>query len=177
MSLAENPQCLKIAQKVAFNIASEASYVYISLKMPKIVSLASFWKLEMRHLWWFLNTVHHRKNQIKTSTVIGFASICKDATQKNTFGFFGGCILCIGYTCRVLCNNEANNMQNKTKTKLKRKAKILNLLSDLRKNPSCFSLTKRTPSFSNLCEGWPKARAATSLLLNLILPEDRTACK
>ena len=91
--------------------------------MPKIVNLESFWKIHMRHLWWFLNTVHHHKNQIKTSTVIGFASICKDTTQKNTFGFFGGCILCIGYTCRVLCNNEANNMQNKTKTKLKRKAK------------------------------------------------------
>ena len=29
MSLAENPQCLKIAQKVAFNIASEASFAYI----------------------------------------------------------------------------------------------------------------------------------------------------
>ena len=147
------------------------------IKNAKNWQFGEFLKNHMRHFGWFLNTVHHRKNQIKTSTVIGFASICKDATQKNTFGFFGWCILCIGYTCRVLCNNEANNMQNKTKTKLKRKAKILNLLSDLRKNPSCFSLTKRTPSFSNLCEGWPKARAATSLLLNLILPEDRTACK
>ena len=83
--------------------------------------MASFWKIHMRHFGWFLNTVHHRKNQIKTSTVIGFASICKDTTQKNTFGFFGGCILCIGYTCRVLCNNEAKDMQNKTKTKLKSK--------------------------------------------------------
>ena len=27
------------------------------------------------------------------------------------------------------------------------------LLSDRLKNPSCFSRTKRTPSFSNLCEG------------------------
>ena len=39
-------RCLKITEKVAFNIASEASYVYIlrdksSLKMPKMVNLAS----------------------------------------------------------------------------------------------------------------------------------------
>ena len=57
------------------------------------------------------------------------------------------------------------------------KLKEFDLLSVLLKKPSCFSLTKSTPSFSNLCEGWPKAKAATSLLLNLILPEDRTACK
>ena len=37
------PQCLKITEKVSFNIASEASYVYILsgqkfiLKMPKLV--------------------------------------------------------------------------------------------------------------------------------------------
>ena len=37
-------QCLKIAQKVAVNIASEASYVYISLKMPKTANLVSLWK-------------------------------------------------------------------------------------------------------------------------------------
>ena len=50
MSLAENPQCLKIAQKVAFNIASEASYVYI-LSGQKLIKnakkwsiLTSFWK-------------------------------------------------------------------------------------------------------------------------------------
>ena len=43
-------QCLKIAQKVAFNITSEVSYVYILsgswLKMPKMVHLDEFWKLE-----------------------------------------------------------------------------------------------------------------------------------
>ena len=36
-------QCLKITEKVSFNIASEANYVYI---IPKIVNLASFWKSE-----------------------------------------------------------------------------------------------------------------------------------
>ena len=30
-------QCLKITEKVSFNIASEASYVYKKLKMPKMV--------------------------------------------------------------------------------------------------------------------------------------------
>ena len=39
--------CLKITEKVAFNIASEASYVYIlSGQKPKMVNLASFWKPE-----------------------------------------------------------------------------------------------------------------------------------
>ena len=38
-------------EKVSFNIASEASYVYIFsgqklIKIPKIVNLASFWKTE-----------------------------------------------------------------------------------------------------------------------------------
>ena len=38
--LSSSPQCLKITEKVAFNIASEASYVYILsgqkfIKMPK----------------------------------------------------------------------------------------------------------------------------------------------
>ena len=83
-------QCLKITEKVAFNITSEASYVYILsgqklIKNAKMVHLASFWKpaiggqtvlpersllieqklvenakiqkLEMRHFWWFSNTV------------------------------------------------------------------------------------------------------------------------
>ena len=46
--LHEQAQCLKIIEKVAFNIASEASYVYIlsgqksSLKMPKN---GPFWRL------------------------------------------------------------------------------------------------------------------------------------
>ena len=31
------PQCLKIIEKVVFNIASEASYVYLHLKCPKLV--------------------------------------------------------------------------------------------------------------------------------------------
>ena len=42
-------QCLKITEKVSFNNASEASYVYIlsgqsSLKMPKIVNFDKFSK-------------------------------------------------------------------------------------------------------------------------------------
>ena len=45
-------QCLKIAQKVAFNIVSEASYVYILseqkfIKMLKMFNLASFRKREV----------------------------------------------------------------------------------------------------------------------------------
>ena len=43
-------RCLKITEKVSFNIASEASYVYIlsgqKSKMPKMVNLASFRKPE-----------------------------------------------------------------------------------------------------------------------------------
>ena len=34
--------CLKITEIVSFNIASEASYVYSSLKMSEILNLASF---------------------------------------------------------------------------------------------------------------------------------------
>ena len=46
------PQCLKIAHKVAFKIASEASYVYIwsgqnFLKMPKMINLAIFENLRL----------------------------------------------------------------------------------------------------------------------------------
>ena len=45
-------RCLKITEKVSFNIASEASYIYILsgqkfIKMPKMVNLASFWKPEV----------------------------------------------------------------------------------------------------------------------------------
>ena len=45
----ESLQCLKIAQKVSFNIASEASYVYILsgqkfIKMPKMVNFDEFLK-------------------------------------------------------------------------------------------------------------------------------------
>ena len=36
--------CLKITQKVSFNIASEASYVYISSKMPKMVYFGEYLK-------------------------------------------------------------------------------------------------------------------------------------
>ena len=45
-------QCLKIAQKVAFNIASEASYVYIlkvdkkSSKMPKMTKFGEIFKCD-----------------------------------------------------------------------------------------------------------------------------------
>ena len=46
------PQCMKITEKVAFNIVSEASYVYILsgqklIKTPKMVNFGDFW--EMRH--------------------------------------------------------------------------------------------------------------------------------
>ena len=37
-------RCLKITEKVSFNIASEASYLYILLKMPKIVYFGEFLK-------------------------------------------------------------------------------------------------------------------------------------
>ena len=49
-SSTNHPQCLKISQKVAFNITSEASYVYIlsGLKCPKWSILASIWKPETR---------------------------------------------------------------------------------------------------------------------------------
>ena len=79
-------RCLKITEKVSFyNITSEASYDYIlyksSLKMPKMVNLAEFWKIEasgqtvlpdrsilfvekcqnwkiqMRHFGWFSNNM------------------------------------------------------------------------------------------------------------------------
>ena len=50
--LATSPRCLKITKKVSFNIASEASYVYIlsgqkfikMVKMPKIVHFGEFLK-------------------------------------------------------------------------------------------------------------------------------------
>ena len=41
-----NAQCLKITEKVSFNIASEASYVYkSSLKIPKMVHFDDFLKI------------------------------------------------------------------------------------------------------------------------------------
>ena len=41
------PQCLKITKKVSFNIASEASYVYILIKQKFIenVKSAQFWRV------------------------------------------------------------------------------------------------------------------------------------
>ena len=54
-------QCLKITEKVAFNIASEASYVYVwvyksSSKMPKMASFWKLsWKIQMWHFWCFSN--------------------------------------------------------------------------------------------------------------------------
>ena len=53
-------QCLKITEKVSFNIASEASYVYILVgqKFIKTPKNGQFWRLfEMRHFWWFSTTV------------------------------------------------------------------------------------------------------------------------
>lgn len=47
-------------------------------------------------------------------------------------------------------------------------AHTMDLLSDLRKNPSCLSLMYRIPSFSNLVEGC-MARVTSSCLLNLIV--------
>ena len=42
-----NSQCLKITEKVAFSIASEASYVYIlsGQKLIKIAKNGQFWRL------------------------------------------------------------------------------------------------------------------------------------
>ena len=54
------PQCLKIAQKVSFNIASEASYIYI-LSGQKLIENAKnghFWRVfENATFLLFLNTV------------------------------------------------------------------------------------------------------------------------
>ena len=52
MAFKTSSQCLKFTEKVAFNIASEASYVYILrgqkfLKMPKMVNFAGFRKTEV----------------------------------------------------------------------------------------------------------------------------------
>ena len=67
-------QCLKITQNVAFNIASEASYIYkSSLKNQKTVNLASFWKskasgqtvLPDRSLWIGQKLVENAKIQMK----------------------------------------------------------------------------------------------------------------
>ena len=45
--LATSPQCLKITKKVSFNIASEASYVYIlsGQKLLKNAKSGSFWRV------------------------------------------------------------------------------------------------------------------------------------
>ena len=51
--VAGKSQCLKIALKVAFNIASEASYVYI-LSAQKFIKNG---KIQMRHFGRFSNTV------------------------------------------------------------------------------------------------------------------------
>ena len=48
-------QCLKSTQKVAFNIASEASYVYIL--NSEIGEKCKNWKIGMRHFEQFSNIV------------------------------------------------------------------------------------------------------------------------
>jgi len=50
VSLPPKPQCLKIAQKVAFNMASEASYVFCLseqklIENAKMVHFGEFWKI------------------------------------------------------------------------------------------------------------------------------------
>ena len=58
-------QCLKITENVAFNIASEASYVYILSTVKQCYQTGHFkwdknsWKI--RHLGWFSNTVSNKK--------------------------------------------------------------------------------------------------------------------
>ena len=42
--LQEVPRCLKITEKVSFNIASEASYVYI-LSGQKLIKNGPFWRV------------------------------------------------------------------------------------------------------------------------------------
>ena len=49
--IASTSRCLKIIEKVSFNTASEASYLYILsgqklIKMPKMINFASFLKLK-----------------------------------------------------------------------------------------------------------------------------------
>ena len=53
-------RCLKITEKVAFNIASEASSVYI-LSGQKFVKNGENGKIEMRHLGWFSNNMRQMK--------------------------------------------------------------------------------------------------------------------
>ena len=73
----KNPQCFKITEKVSFNIASEASYVYIlsgqkfiksaknlnsvtrqdNFNRTKIGEKCRDWKSQMRQFMWFSNTV------------------------------------------------------------------------------------------------------------------------
>ena len=48
-SLVVLAQCLKITEKVAFNIASEASYVYIFIKNTKNGQFGEFYKIKLSH--------------------------------------------------------------------------------------------------------------------------------
>ena len=52
----DGAQCLKSTEKVAFNIASEVSYIYI-FKLTKIGWKWQNWKTKMRHFGWFSYTV------------------------------------------------------------------------------------------------------------------------
>ena len=44
LSVQQDPRCLKITEKVSFNIASEASYVYI-LSGQKLIKNCPFWRV------------------------------------------------------------------------------------------------------------------------------------
>ena len=69
-------RCLKITEKVSFNIASEASYVYkSSLKMPKIV-----------HFGEFLKTWSLRSNSVTRQVSFNRTKIggkCQNAKNSN----------------------------------------------------------------------------------------------
>ena len=55
-TLSPYTQCLKVIEKVAFNIASEASSIYI-LSESKMGEKCQNWKTQMQLFWWFSNTV------------------------------------------------------------------------------------------------------------------------
>ena len=91
-------QCLKITEKVSFNIASEASYVYI-LSGQKLIKNA-----KMGNFGEFLKTWGLRSNSVTRQ--VKFQKLIKIYVRQ--YDIFKG-ILNYGFTFKILIKKQAKN--------------------------------------------------------------------
>ena len=89
-NLIPSSQCLKIAQKVAFNIASEASYIYIlsGQKLVKNAKSVQFWRFfeNLNSVTWQVN-FNRTKNSGKWDFLQDFQTFVKNELKLKSWFF------------------------------------------------------------------------------------------